>query len=238
MRDRPAKPSIAAEVLAPMAALLASLIAGALAYGAARGAGAAEDPALTLAQAVPAAALLAIGWGLWRRLPAHRRRLVIRRPGAGGIGRGALAGVGLAIGAAAIAAAGLALDAGARERNEDAELVLGDAAWQVGLTLLAVVVLAPLGEELIFRGLLLRALARRLAPAAAIVASAALFAAAHVGAYAVWPRLVALFAIGVGFALVYRRHGFWSAVACHMTLNAIAAAGALAGVGAQVSWVP
>ncbi len=40
----------------------------------------------------------------------------------------------------------------------------------VGLTVVAVVVLAPLGEELLFRGLLLRGLVRKLRfwPAAAI----------------------------------------------------------------------
>lgn len=232
MRDGQGRANAAREVLAPLAALFVSLLLGGLAYGAARAGGVGEDPALTIAQAVPAAALLAMGWALWRRLPAHRRRLVIRPPAAvADLGRGALAGLGLAIVAAAIAAAGLALDAGARERNDDAQLALGDAPWEIGLSLVAIVALAPLGEELIFRGLVLRALARRLAPALAIVASALLFAAAHFGAYAVWPRLVALFAIGVGFALVYRRYGFWPAVAAHVLLNAIAAAGALAGLG-------
>lgn len=60
----------------------------------------------------------------------------------------------------------------------------------------AVVLLAPLGEELLYRGLLLRALLRRVTPAWALWTSAFAFGLVHVafdpGSYLVLPGLVAL----------------------------------------------
>ena len=65
------------------------------------------------------------------------------------------------VGAAIILLAGSAIDsergAAARTRSRS----IGTAPWQLVLTVIALVVLAPLGEELLFRGLLLRGLARR-----------------------------------------------------------------------------
>lgn len=66
------------------------------------------------------------------------------------------------------------------------------------LVALAVVVLAPAGEELVFRGLLLRSLARRMPVPAAVGVSGAAFAAVHLfdpGAVLVLAPL-----LGLGFA--------------------------------------
>jgi hypothetical protein len=52
--------------------------------------------------------------------------------------------------------------------------------WQVPLIILAVVVLAPVTEELLFRGVLLRSLLRRTTPERAVVVSAVAFGLVHV----------------------------------------------------------
>ncbi|HEX6310961.1 MAG TPA: type II CAAX endopeptidase family protein [Acidimicrobiia bacterium] len=86
--------------------------------------------------------------------------------------------------------------------GDDAQSVvelLEDAAGP-GLVLfgVAVVVLAPLGEELLFRGALLRALLRRTTPAWAVFGSALVFALVHplgdpgVGSVIVVPAILAL----------------------------------------------
>ena len=51
--------------------------------------------------------------------------------------------------------------------------------WQIPVLALAIVLLAPVTEELLFRGLLLRALLRRTTPVWAVVISSVVFAAAH-----------------------------------------------------------
>ncbi len=87
----------------------------------------------------------------------------------------------------------------------------------------AVVVLAPLGEELLFRGLLLRGLVRRIRFWPAAVVSSLLFAAAHVDAYLLWPRAIALVGTGVVLAWLYRWRGYWASVTAHATVNIVAA---------------
>jgi membrane protease YdiL (CAAX protease family) len=63
---------------------------------------------------------------------------------------------------------------------------------------LGVVVLGPVVEELLYRGLLLRGLARRLPPTVAVLASALVFALVHViGDTGAGPIVPALFALGV-----------------------------------------
>lgn len=86
---------------------------------------------------------------------------------------------------------------------------------------LAVVVVAPLVEELLFRGVLLRALQRRLSTPTAIVGSALVFAALHVTggseAYAVVPGL---FLLGLASGVVAVRTGdLTRSVLLHMGFN-------------------
>lgn len=89
---------------------------------------------------------------------------------------------------------------------------------QVALAGAVVVVGAPVGEELFFRGLLFGALRRRHSFRAAAGMSAAVFAVFHV-----LPLLMPLlFAVGVGLAYVYERRGSLLAVmAAHAGFNLI-----------------
>ena len=60
-------------------------------------------------------------------------------------------------------------------------------------------------------------------PAAAI--SAVLFAVVHL--QTAWAVVLGLFVAGLGLAWIYRRAGYWAAVATHATVNALAAASLL-----------
>jgi membrane protease YdiL (CAAX protease family) len=83
---------------------------------------------------------------------------------------------------------------------------------------LTATVLAPLFEETLFRGVLLPVLGQRLGGLGAVVASAAVFALAHLSL----GELVPLFVLGVGLGLLRWRtgrlapgvfmHGFWNAL--------------------------
>ncbi len=83
---------------------------------------------------------------------------------------------------------------------------------------LTATVLAPLFEETLFRGVLLPVLGQRLGALGAVVASAAVFALAHLSL----GELVPLFVLGVGLGLLRWRtgrlapgvfmHGFWNAL--------------------------
>jgi membrane protease YdiL (CAAX protease family) len=84
---------------------------------------------------------------------------------------------------------------------------------------LAVVVLAPLAEEALFRGLLYGGLRSRLGTVLAAVVSAAVFGAAHMNASLFLPLGVA----GLLLALVYERsRSLWPSTVAHATLNGLA----------------
>ena len=211
-----AAPDALKAITLPLLAVFASLLAAQTA--AVSLADRSDATARAIAAVVGTATLLALGYALFRRLPAHRRRMAAR-------GGAHLAAVGLAIGcglallAATIVASLSTLDDGARERLEEVAFELPDSPLLVLATAVAVVVLAPLGEELVFRALLMRELAGRIGALGAVVVSAAIFTAAHGDAWFAWPRAVALFALGVGFALVYRRLGLPAAIAAHAAVN-------------------
>jgi membrane protease YdiL (CAAX protease family) len=81
-----------------------------------------------------------------------------------------------------------------------------------------VVLAAPFGEELLFRGFLYNALRRKWATWPSALVSGVLFALLH-GA----PILIlAIFPVGVGLALIYeRRHSIVASMAAHATFNLI-----------------
>jgi hypothetical protein len=89
------------------------------------------------------------------------------------------------------------------------------------LLLVIAVVLAPLLEEVLFRGLLFPALRRRLRFLPAALATTVLFTGLHftqTGAY--WPALLGIFTCGMALAwLRERTASLWPSIAFHMGFN-------------------
>jgi membrane protease YdiL (CAAX protease family) len=103
---------------------------------------------------------------------------------------------------------------------------LTDRAHGAGVLLLFLVVaiLAPIAEEIFFRGLVLRSIERRLGTRWAIVGSAALFGAAHFEPL----QFPALFAFGLVAAfLATRTDRLGPAIWAHVAFNSVAVAGLL-----------
>jgi membrane protease YdiL (CAAX protease family) len=108
-----------------------------------------------------------------------------------------------------------------------------DKAHGMQLALIALVagLVAPVCEELLFRGLLLRALRRRVSPVGAVTISALVFALAHplldpsIGTVAVVP---ALFAMGaVSGVLAIRKGNLSMSIFLHIGFNLLTTAAAL-----------
>lgn len=87
------------------------------------------------------------------------------------------------------------------------------------LTLLAVAVVAPIAEELLFRGAALRMLADRVGAWPAIVATALLYAASHLEMWV----FVSTFVLGVALGWVaWERRSLPGAIVLHGVYNAVA----------------
>jgi membrane protease YdiL (CAAX protease family) len=181
-------------------------------------------------------ACLALGGALLVRRPVARTLLT--QPSARSLGPGALA----------LAMAGLlgisqlidlALDlTGALEGSQLATLdgILATATGvEVPLLVLGLAVAPALGEELLFRGLLLTTLARRLGPAGALVVTSLLFGASHMelthGAAAT------VLGLYLG-SLVLMTGTLRVAILCHGANNLVAVVAPILGsaVGESVAW--
>lgn len=94
------------------------------------------------------------------------------------------------------------------------------ATCQLGETLVAVnvLVLAPLVEEIIFRGILFEVVRERAGAAAAYLISSALFAVVH----GVGLGAVPIFIAALGLAFIYQKFGLPTAVLIHFFQNAVA----------------
>lgn len=85
-------------------------------------------------------------------------------------------------------------------------------------TVLAACVLAPIAEEMVFRGVLLSALTERWGERVGIVVSAAAFAAVHIYPFAMVP----IFALALVLARLFlRSRTLWLPVAVHMLFNTL-----------------
>jgi membrane protease YdiL (CAAX protease family) len=193
---------------------LGQLVVGVLAGGLLVGSGVADpaglDPVLLLAAAVVGqVAGLAAAVALLRSRGAPFAevvgpvRPVLRR-----------LGVGLALGAGTMVVSSLVVALLVRLSGSDAvpeQLILDDAlagGVRTAVALVAAVLLAPVAEELLFRGLLYRALRRRRSVAVAATVSSVLFAAIHLDVAVTQPlALVGLALVGVVLALAYERTG-------------------------------
>lgn len=145
-----------------------------------------------------------------------------------GLGRAILVGVGWGIPAWVVASllAALVSDllsrAGIRAQPEVAQQVLSTANPFVAV--LATVIIAPVAEEVFFRGVALNAWTREYGARRAIIGSALLFGLIHGSLIAILP----IFGLGLALALVYRRTAnLASAIALHATFNGISVALAL-----------
>lgn len=100
----------------------------------------------------------------------------------------------------------------------EAGLTLAD--WRMWTYPLALVVAAPIAEEMLFRGLLFATLAPVLKqPKLVIGATAVLWALIHAGQG--WAKVVALVPVGLVLgAARYRTGSLWPGIAGHMALNA------------------
>lgn len=97
-------------------------------------------------------------------------------------------------------------------------MIGGEAGWLRVYLIGLGVVLAPIAEEILFRGLALPVLARHIGTAGALVATAALFAAVHMNAAASAP----LFVLGLVFGLAYLYTGSLTpAIVLHSVFNAV-----------------
>jgi hypothetical protein len=99
--------------------------------------------------------------------------------------------------------------------------IRGEFGSSLALALLAVAVIAPISEEIIFRGFTFRWLQGRLPLWGAVLVSAAIFSAAHVG-WAEPTLFLPVFLSGILLAYVYAKSGsLWPGVIVHMTINIV-----------------
>lgn len=86
-------------------------------------------------------------------------------------------------------------------------------------TILALVVVAPVAEEIMFRGLFQRGLQHRLRPTPALLISSLVFAAIHVQVL----TFPVLFVLGLEFGWLYQRTGsLWPGIVAHAVNNLLA----------------
>lgn len=104
-----------------------------------------------------------------------------------------------------------------------------ESSFEALLVALAAAVVAPVGEELFFRGFALTAWLRDLGPRAAIVRSAVFFALIHIvnitsvsfgeGAAQALLQTVVILPLGVVLGWLFLRHGMVGAISGHITYN-------------------
>ena len=96
------------------------------------------------------------------------------------------------------------------------------------LLVVALVIAAPIGEELFFRGVLFNAWEREYGFWRALIGSSVIFAAIHLSLFSLVPFLVLAFVLGYAYA---RTRSLLTVIAIHATFNAISTAYLLSGVG-------
>jgi len=102
--------------------------------------------------------------------------------------------------------------------NLDPTRMLPSGTLGIVFTILIACVLAPVAEEIVFRGVLLSALRERYGDASAIALSSLAFALVHVSLFAIPPIFV--FALLLGWLFV-RTRSLWVSIAAHAMFNAL-----------------
>lgn len=202
-----------------------AFVVASIAYGVMKGAGLSDDDAKYLANVVSGGTILGLGLARYFALPRYEQRLVRARKTS--LAACVFIGIGLAlairIAVGIIVAIGQAVDPALCERLNDLADDKPAVMWHKIALTVALVVLAPLGEEIVFRGLFLRGLVRRMRFPVAATVSGVVFAVAHAQYWLIWPLLIAISMFGIVAAYVYRRWGFPANVALHAAFNAVAA---------------
>jgi membrane protease YdiL (CAAX protease family) len=133
-----------------------------------------------------------------------------------------LIGIGLVL--AVVAAVALTQFADIEEAPQEIARLADEAAgFTALLASLGTVLAAPLVEEIIFRGVLLRGLQHYVPFAAAVIASSAAFAVFHYNGPDTVVVLPPLFLLGVILAVTAHRRGVGAAVYIHSGFNLLAA---------------
>jgi len=142
-------------------------------------------------------------------------RTPFRDLGAGLVGGAALTGVALAAGLVVVTVYTAITGHAPHEPDQIPRYVRGVALALAGI---AVVLGAPFGEELLFRGFLYNSLRRRWAVWPSAILSGILFALLHGS-----PVLIlAILPVGIGLALIYEwRQSILASMAAHATFNLI-----------------
>lgn len=228
--EPPFSPGAAWRIAWPLALVAIGIAVLLVVATAADALGASTDTTTAVGTFVASGVILLGGVILLRVLPPAQRRVTLQSKGRTIPAAATGIGIGLAcvLGSGLVISAGTALDPAAKRALDDLDVSVGSAWWQVTLTTIAIVLLAPIGEELLFRGLELRGLVRLMPFALAAPVSGVVFTAAHLDAYLVWPRAVALVLVGWVLAWLYRRRGMVAAMLAHGTVNAVAAAALIA----------
>jgi uncharacterized protein len=154
--------------------------------------------------------------------------LLARRPSARQVFLGAATGLALFLAASGIMSLTTLLVPRAWVETFDVtHLFQGSFREQLAMALIASL-LAPLAEEVAFRGYVLSALRTHLRPGAAIAASSVLFAAMHLDPV----RLPAVLFLGAVLGwLAWRSGSLWPAVAAHAVNNGLGSIAVLTGAG-------
>jgi membrane protease YdiL (CAAX protease family) len=170
---------------------------------------------LTLSYAV----LLLVVWGA-ARASGHTLSSAVGL-GPSSVRSAMLIGLSVAVGARVIAGVyGIVLERLGVElpgQNMDPTQLLPESPVGVFFTVLLAIVIAPLVEEIVFRGVLLSALAQRWGTAVGVGVSSAVFALVHVLPFAIPPIFVLSLVLGWVFV---RTRSLWPCVAAHALFNA------------------
>lgn len=112
--------------------------------------------------------------------------------------------------------------------DSDLTALFGSGGVGLALAVVMVAVVAPVAEELAFRGVILSAFGQRWGKWVAIVSSAALFAAYH---FTLW-LLVPTFVLGLALGwLTWERRSLWPAIILHALYNGTAVVAAFVVAG-------
>jgi CAAX protease family protein len=170
-----------------------------------------------------------IGWSRWRA-PDARARIGVRFGRAGAVDAAVGFGSGLVLYAVVAVVIGVPLlwafrQIFGQQVQQPQQIATDISAGAKALAVITAVIVAPLTEELFFRGILFRGIRDRHGVALGVIGSAVIFGAVHAPADA-WRNVLFLQTLmcftGAGLALIYeRRANLVASVAAHMAFNLI-----------------